>query len=149
MCITKHGRQATRNYYLLCNSLLSLIVGCSSSFAPSSRSYTDCLSMYFLPGKLGHMFVYRPLMLTHLLPELIPSFVLHSPPQWNNLPAHVVRNSSMHSFKKSLLHYLNTDRKYRTQRRVDADFQSFLSFREYAIRRNFTAAFTSEQGHSR
>ena len=26
--------------------------------------------------------------------------------------------------------------------------QSFLSFREYAIRRNFAAAFTSEQGHS-
>ena len=37
--------------------------------------------------------------------------------------------------------------RFQTQTRVDADFQSFLSFREYAIRRNFAAAFTSEQGH--
>ena len=38
--------------------------------------------------------------------------------------------------------------RFQTQRCVDADFQSFLAFREYAIRRNFAAAFTSEQGHS-
>ena len=59
-CVAKHGRQATRNYYLLCNSLLFQIVDCSSSCAPYSRFSTDCvtfLKMYFLPGKLGHMFV--------------------------------------------------------------------------------------------
>ena len=36
--------------------------------------------------------------------------------------------------------------RFQTQTRVDADFQSFLSFREYAI---FAAAFTPEQDHSR
>ena len=59
-CVAKHGRLATRNYYLLCNSLLSQIVDCSSGCAPYSRFSTDCvtfLKMYFLPGKLGHMFV--------------------------------------------------------------------------------------------
>ena len=59
-CVAKHGRLATRNYYLLCNSLLSQIVDCSSSCAPYLRFSTDCvtfLKMYFLPGKLGHMFV--------------------------------------------------------------------------------------------
>ena len=55
--------------------------------------------------------VCRPLMLTHLFARTnsyFYSFVPHSILQWNNLPEHVVSSSSMHSFKESLMHYLNS-----------------------------------------
>jgi len=54
--------------------------------------------------------VCRPLMLTHPFARTnsyFYSFVPHSILQWNNLPEHVVSSSSMHSFKESLMHYLN------------------------------------------
>ena len=56
------------------------IVGCSSSCAPYSRFSTDSytfLKMYFLPGKLGHLFVDLWCSLI-LLPELITISILLS-----------------------------------------------------------------------
>ena len=55
--------------------------------------------------------VCRPLMLTHPFARTnsyFYSFVPHSILQWNNLPEHVISSSSIHSFKESLMHYLNS-----------------------------------------